>query len=351
MLGLGGQAEPVAPSAYPAGALVEPIRAAELLLSQAAARAEVGGAGAGKSNSFPPPRSSPHCPPPPAPSASLPPPRRRQASQADATDPGAKADPRRPLKVLRATEKFGMAEKLGALGMPTGPWATDEVAKAEINKWAKDRSVAGGGFSVRWGSSEKAVLSGHYALLRRGLHRSGRPPRPRAAAAKYASADECCSRRSRRETSTNTTKKCINVRPRRSGELMRCQRAARAGAMRVRAATRAAQTHPSRPLLGGAQSCRSARAAATRRTPCALSELQPRSALRTPPLHAHAGGRAQLTRMRRKRRRAARNAAALRVQHHPRMPPIGDAAQQRAAQKRCRANLSIASRVQLQAVV
>ena len=168
MLGLGGQAEPVAPSAYPAGALVEPIRAAELLLSQAAARAEVGGAGAGKSNSFPPLRSSPHCPPPPAHSASLPPPRRRQASQADATDPGAEADPRRPLKVLRATEKFGMAEKLGALGMPTGPWATDELAKAEINKWAKDRSVAGGGFSVRWGSSEKAVLSGHYA--RGGLH-------------------------------------------------------------------------------------------------------------------------------------------------------------------------------------
>ena len=138
------------------------------MLSQAAARAELGGAGAGKSSGFPPPRNSPRCPAPPAPSASVPPPRRRLASEADAAAAGAEVDPRRPLKVLRASEKFGMAEKLSALSMPTGPWATDEVAKAEINLWAKDRSVAGGGFSVTWGSSEKAILSGRYA--RGGLH-------------------------------------------------------------------------------------------------------------------------------------------------------------------------------------
>jgi len=150
MLGLGGQAEAVAPSAYPAGALAEPLRKAELPLPQAAARAELGGVGAGAASSFPPPRSSPRRPPPPVPSALLPPPRHRQAAKTVATVPGAEGDPRRPLKVLRASEKFGMAEKLGALGMPTGPWATDEVAKAEINRWAKDRSVAGGGFSVTW---------------------------------------------------------------------------------------------------------------------------------------------------------------------------------------------------------
>ena len=46
MLGLGGQAEAVAPSAYPAGALAEPLRKAELPLPQAAARAELGGVGA-----------------------------------------------------------------------------------------------------------------------------------------------------------------------------------------------------------------------------------------------------------------------------------------------------------------
>ena len=36
--------------------------------------------------------------------------------------------------------------------MPTGPWDTDEIAKAEINSWARALGTVDRGFAVTWGS-------------------------------------------------------------------------------------------------------------------------------------------------------------------------------------------------------
>ena len=63
----------------------------------------------------------------------------------------------RPLKALRASEGCDLSKQLRELGLPTGPWPTDEDAKMEINRWARDRKAAGGGFAVVWGSSKPAV--------------------------------------------------------------------------------------------------------------------------------------------------------------------------------------------------
>jgi hypothetical protein len=62
----------------------------------------------------------------------------------------------RSLAALRASEERGLAEQLRALGMPTGPWRTDHSAKAEISVWARDRSAAGGSFSVVFSGSSPA---------------------------------------------------------------------------------------------------------------------------------------------------------------------------------------------------
>jgi hypothetical protein len=66
----------------------------------------------------------------------------------------------RSLAALRAREDSGLAEQLCALGVPTGPWPTDEAAKTQINAWARDLSAAGGGFSTIWGSGCKSPVTG-----------------------------------------------------------------------------------------------------------------------------------------------------------------------------------------------
>jgi hypothetical protein len=66
----------------------------------------------------------------------------------------------RSLAQLRSSEVDNLAAQLRAVEMPTGPFATDELAKAEINAWAGDRGTAGGGFGVFWSSLKPAVLSG-----------------------------------------------------------------------------------------------------------------------------------------------------------------------------------------------
>jgi len=134
-------------------------------------RAEVaGGAGAGLVPS--PCRTSPRLArpspprglPPPAPLA--PPPARRPLAPTRPegldTDDAARL-PLRSLAALRATEDDGLAERLRALGVPTGPWTTDETAKAAINVWARDRGAAGGGFTVVWGSLKPAVIGSRNA--------------------------------------------------------------------------------------------------------------------------------------------------------------------------------------------
>jgi hypothetical protein len=69
----------------------------------------------------------------------------------------------RQLKVLRASEGCGLSEQLGKLEVPTGPWARDEDAKVEINRWARDRKAAGGGFAVVWGNARAPITSGRNA--------------------------------------------------------------------------------------------------------------------------------------------------------------------------------------------
>jgi hypothetical protein len=66
----------------------------------------------------------------------------------------------RPLKLLRMGEDEHLAERLRKMEVPTGPWQTDELAKVDINAWALNRKLAGGAFSVKWGSSKPAVTSG-----------------------------------------------------------------------------------------------------------------------------------------------------------------------------------------------
>ena len=66
----------------------------------------------------------------------------------------------RPLKLLRMGEDEHLAKRLREMEVPTGPWPTDEEAKVEINAWALNRELAGGGFAVTWGSHKPAVTSG-----------------------------------------------------------------------------------------------------------------------------------------------------------------------------------------------
>jgi hypothetical protein len=69
----------------------------------------------------------------------------------------------RPLAALRATEGCDLAARLRKLGVPTGPWASDQDAKTEINKWARDLKASEGGFSTVWGSLTKAAGAGSRA--------------------------------------------------------------------------------------------------------------------------------------------------------------------------------------------
>ena len=155
---LRGQALPTAPLAEPAVAPPALQPDAEVLPgADAAARADAGAAPR-------PLRCSPRRHPPPHCRAE--PLHRPDGSGLDAGRPdgldaaGAPQRPLlslRPLAALRAGEDCKLAEQLSALGMPTGPWTTDELAKAQYNVWARDRCVAGGGFSVVWGSAKAAV--------------------------------------------------------------------------------------------------------------------------------------------------------------------------------------------------
>jgi hypothetical protein len=63
----------------------------------------------------------------------------------------------RTIAQLRQTEDPGLSQLLRAAGLPTGPWATDALALADIDAAAKDLSVGGGGFSVMWGGTKPAV--------------------------------------------------------------------------------------------------------------------------------------------------------------------------------------------------
>jgi hypothetical protein len=115
------------------------------------------------------PRRSPRRPEAPPPAASRPPllrrPDERAAAELDGS--GANKAPQqaalRTVAALRASEGCDLSEQLRALGLPTGPWLTDEDAKMEINRWARDRKAAGGGFAVVWGSSKPAVAGARNA--------------------------------------------------------------------------------------------------------------------------------------------------------------------------------------------
>jgi hypothetical protein len=156
VLGRGGQDASVAPPAPPA--VTPPAPQPDGV--ELPPRAEAGGsADAGSAPSLP--RQSSHRPPPPSAKAAPPRPAGRSAAQPeglDADDGARKPLPSlRPLAALRASEDHTLAPQLCALKMPTGPWPTDEAAKAQILAWARDRAAAGGGFSAVWGSSKAAV--------------------------------------------------------------------------------------------------------------------------------------------------------------------------------------------------
>jgi len=72
----------------------------------------------------------------------------------------------RTIAQLRKTEDPGLSKLLREAGLPTGPWATDGLALADIDAAAKDLSVGGGGFSVMWGGTKPAVIGrrGHGKL-------------------------------------------------------------------------------------------------------------------------------------------------------------------------------------------
>lgn len=56
----------------------------------------------------------------------------------------------RSLEELRATSLLDDSAlvELRESGMPTGPWDTDEIAKAEINSWARALGTVDRGFAV-----------------------------------------------------------------------------------------------------------------------------------------------------------------------------------------------------------
>ena len=58
---------------------------------------------------------------------------------------------------MRADEAPDLAEALRAAQLPTGPWATDELAKADINAATKDIHLGGGGWGVVFGGTKQAV--------------------------------------------------------------------------------------------------------------------------------------------------------------------------------------------------
>ena len=163
---LAGQALPITPPADPA--VAPPAEPADAPLVQQPnvglpppLCAEAGGADAGRAPS--PLRRSPRRPPPQPTHGRVP--LLRPEGLAVQPPGGADADdaprPRLPalrsLAALRASEECGLAEQLGALHIPTGPWPTDEEAKEDISHWARDRAAGGGGFGVSWGNSRAAV--------------------------------------------------------------------------------------------------------------------------------------------------------------------------------------------------
>ena len=148
------------PGAEPASAPSAPPHTAALSL-----RADPAGDAAG-TRAPSPLRHSPCRPQAPAPSRQRPllGPEGRNTAVADSVGTGkAPQEPPpslRPLKELRAWEGLDLSERLRELGVPTGPWAMDEDAKAEINLWARNRKAGGGGFAVVWGNSRAPVTSG-----------------------------------------------------------------------------------------------------------------------------------------------------------------------------------------------
>jgi len=67
----------------------------------------------------------------------------------------------RTLEELRATASADHAalSELRERGMPTGPWRTDDNAKAAINAWAKALGQDDRGFAVTWGSARPAIAT------------------------------------------------------------------------------------------------------------------------------------------------------------------------------------------------
>ena len=63
----------------------------------------------------------------------------------------------RTIAQMRADEAPDLAEALRAAQLPTGPWATDELAKADINAATKDIHLGGGGWGVVFGGTKQAV--------------------------------------------------------------------------------------------------------------------------------------------------------------------------------------------------
>jgi hypothetical protein len=67
----------------------------------------------------------------------------------------------RTIAQLRAGESLELAGQLHKLGTPTGPWRTAELAKADLNDWAWNRGVAGGGWSTSFSGLKAAVPGPH----------------------------------------------------------------------------------------------------------------------------------------------------------------------------------------------
>lgn len=60
----------------------------------------------------------------------------------------------RTVSALMAARCRAQAKPL-PVGMPTGPWTSDEAAKAELTSWARDPKTGGGGWGLNWGSHRK----------------------------------------------------------------------------------------------------------------------------------------------------------------------------------------------------
>ena len=73
------------------------------------------------------------------------------------------------LMACRAKKQFGDLP----LGMPTGPWATADVGKAEVAEWCKNPKTGGGGWGVVWGATRaRNQKRGAQRVLYCHLHRA-----------------------------------------------------------------------------------------------------------------------------------------------------------------------------------